>query len=144
PISNRLTDEAWQTMLQDDAPSLPIWVQSFVDSSMDCTVPSPDHFWGGSGLLTEVEDTLFQSHSKIVVTNPTKLPIEIMYNLPKRCFVSLELYDITGRRVETIFRGWQDEGSYSTTIKGGFPEGIYFLRLTTDGIQNTKKIVILR
>ena len=132
-------------MLQDDAPSLPIWVQSFLDSSMDCTVPSPEHFWGGAGLLTKIEDTVIHTHPEIIVIpNPTKLPLEISYSLPNGCFVSLELYDIIGRRVKIIFSGWKDKGSYPTTIKGGFPEGIYFLRLTTDGIQNTKKVVILR
>lgn len=144
PISDRLTDEAWQEILQTDAPSLPIWVQSFVDASLDCTVPSPDHYWGGVGELAEVGDTIRPHGPKIFVQNPTELPFQLSYSLPRGCFTTLELYDIMGRKVGTIFRGWKDKGSHSAAFNGQCPEGVYFLRLTADGAQTTKKIIILK
>jgi hypothetical protein len=144
PISDRLTDEAWQEILQTDTPPLPLWVESFMDSSLDCTIPSPDHYWGGGGALAEVRDTIRPHGPGIIVQNPTKPPLEISYSLPQGCFVTLEIYDITGKKVETIFRGWQDKGSHPATFSKNCPQGIYFLRLTVSRTQTTKKIIILR
>ncbi|MEA3431980.1 MAG: T9SS type A sorting domain-containing protein [candidate division WOR-3 bacterium] len=115
-----------------------------MDSSQDCTVPYSDHYWGSGGLLTEVQESVIQLRPEIVVPNPTKLPLEISYFLPKGCFVTLELYDVMGRRIKTLFRGWQDEGSHPATFNGDCPEGVYFLRLTAGRRQTTKKIIILK
>jgi hypothetical protein len=64
--------------------------------------------------------------------------------------VLLEVYDVRGARVTTLFDGIQGPGNYSTPWDGrdlkGNPvaSGVYFYRLRASGHQFTKKIVLIR
>jgi hypothetical protein len=65
--------------------------------------------------------------------------------------VSLSIYDITGRLVETLVDEQQEKGIYQVKWDGGnVASGIYFYRLNVDGIQYdskdsiTKKMILLK
>ncbi|MDI6840495.1 MAG: T9SS type A sorting domain-containing protein [bacterium] len=69
-----------------------------------------------------------------VYPNPSFGNALIKYELPENAIVSLRLYDISGRLVNTIYSGTQEKGEYEVELNGEYmgsplPTGIYFLRL---------------
>jgi YVTN family beta-propeller protein len=79
-----------------------------------------------------------------VYPNPTKSgPVIFRYQLPKTSKVRLDIYDVTGRRVEKFDRGEQAAGYYELLWRGKKVPGVYFYRLTAEEYQSTKKVVIM-
>jgi hypothetical protein len=69
----------------------------------------------------------------------------IQYTLPEPDNVTLELYDILGRRVNVLEEGYRQAGSHVVHISNqNLPSGIYLLHLTTPSTHQTEKIVIVR
>jgi hypothetical protein len=59
--------------------------------------------------------------------------------------VSLNVYDITGRLVETLVDEWQEAGAYQVEWDGkGRASGIYFVRFSTNNFTTTKKMILIR
>ena len=89
--------------------------------------------------------TLYQNHP-----NPFNPSTTIRYYLPDRARVTLEIYDVSGKRIARLVAKEQSKGSYSVEWKGrdekGSPvtSGVYFYRLVTDKEAITKKMVMLR
>jgi len=55
------------------------------------------------------------------------------------------MFDITGRRVETLINKKQKAGYYSVSLDSSvFPRGIYFLRMTAGDYMKTTKLVKVR
>lgn len=74
--------------------------------------------------------------------NPTTL---LSYHLPQGAFVSLKIYDLSGREVAEIFRGFQQVGSYDITFNGnGLPSGIYLAHLIAGSNQAVQKVVLMK
>lgn len=65
--------------------------------------------------------------------NPFNASTVISYTLPARSFVWLNIYDLEGRLVETLQRGYQDAGEYKIDWEANnLPSGIYIYSLRTD------------
>jgi len=77
--------------------------------------------------------------------NPFNPITNIRYGLPKNSFVHLTVYDALGREIETLVNDKQSAGTYETTFNAsGYPSGVYFYRLTTDGFSETKKMLMIK
>jgi len=82
--------------------------------------------------------------------NPARGPVVISYELPREGSVGLMVYDICGRRVRTLENSVKQAGSHSLTWKGEdqdgrmLPAGIYFYRLSAQGVELTQKLILLR
>jgi hypothetical protein len=82
--------------------------------------------------------------------NPFNPTTTVAYSIPEKCNVTLEVYDVSGKRVASLVDCQQVKGSY--TLKwGGKDEtgnsvasGIYFYRLTAGNQSISKKMVLLR
>ncbi|MFA5032216.1 MAG: T9SS type A sorting domain-containing protein [bacterium] len=60
-------------------------------------------------------------------------------------YVSLAIYDLTGRCVKTLFNELKPAGSYSTTLNANeLKTGVYFVRLTTGTTKLTKKLILMK
>jgi len=69
----------------------------------------------------------------------------IAYSLPVVGAVTLEVYDITGRLVESLVDELQQPGSYRVEWKAKrASSGIYFYRLRAGGFVAVKKMILLR
>jgi hypothetical protein len=71
----------------------------------------------------------------------------ISYSLPRAGNITLALYDVSGRLVSTIAKGYHPAGSYSSELTANslqqkLAAGIYILRLDSKGCQTTEKLVI--
>ncbi|RPI18562.1 MAG: T9SS C-terminal target domain-containing protein [Ignavibacteriae bacterium] len=77
--------------------------------------------------------------------NPFNPATVITYNLPVNGFVTLKVYDITGREVKTLVNENQTRGSKEITFDGSnFASGIYFYSLTVNEFTATKKMILVK
>ncbi len=70
----------------------------------------------------------------------------LTYNLSKPALVSIELYDMASRKIETVLsKTTQVSGLYQTPLQAlqNIPNGIYFIRVTVNENTYTKKVVKL-
>jgi len=77
--------------------------------------------------------------------NPFNPVTEISFSLPQASDVSLEIYDIIGRRVTVLVESRLDAGIHSYIWDAsGFASGIYFTRLKAGTFMDTKKMILLK
>jgi hypothetical protein len=94
---------------------------------------------------TNIEDdipttsTTFALHP--AAPNPSSGTATIGFALPRACEVELALYDIKGRKVETLATGKHQPGEYSATASG-LSSGVYIYELTADEFSDSKKMVV--
>jgi hypothetical protein len=82
--------------------------------------------------------------------NPFNPLTMIGFYLPEDCNVTLDVYDVAGRKIAVLLDGMKAAGSHAIHWEGrnatGDPvsSGVYFYRLTADGESVTKKMILLR
>lgn len=116
-------------------------------------------FWrqpGDTLLLIEPDDGLAVSEPREVgvaksyltaqnFPNPFNPTTRIEYSIPSNGLVTLSVFDITGREVETLINQNQFAGTYSVTWNAtGVTSGIYFYRVQVNGQQFTNRMVLLK
>jgi hypothetical protein len=110
-------------------------------SNTTCTA----YFTGGSNTPEfPGELTLLQN-----VPNPASSQTDIRYGLPTSSNVTIELFDVSGRRVfedrvSNVASGWQ---TYRLDVTGGnspLRTGIYFVRVSGAGTTRAGRMVIVR
>ena len=81
-----------------------------------------------------------------VYPNPFNPTTDIGFSLELAGPVSISVYDITGRRIETILHNkFQNAGSYIINWNGSqFPSGIYFIHLQAGKQIAKQKITLLK
>jgi hypothetical protein len=77
--------------------------------------------------------------------NPFNPATNIEFSIPVSGFVSLKIYDISGKQVGQLVNNILREGSYSAQFNAGhLSSGIYFYTLKTDGFVETKKMLLVK
>ncbi len=77
--------------------------------------------------------------------NPFNPSTNITYEIGERTMVSLDIFDMLGRKVKTLVHGKQEAGVHMAKFDGsGLSSGVYFCRLEADGSVATKKLVLVR
>lgn len=87
--------------------------------------------------------------------NPFKSATSIHYRLPKTSQVTLDVFDLQGRRVAALVNGEQGPGEYNVAFGSGqitagggrigdLAAGVYFIRLQAGSYSKTAKIVLAR
>ncbi len=74
----------------------------------------------------------------------------INYGIPQTSDVEIVIYNIAGQQVKTIVKTRVEQGLY-TTIWNGFddndrklPNGVYFIRMNTEGRRMTNKVLMVK
>ena len=103
----------------------------------------------GRGVPPSASDSPFIPHpsslSLSCSPNPFNARTEIRFNLPQAEEVSLDLFDITGRKVMTVLNGNLTAGEHAVPLAGSdLPSGVYFARLLTAHGQTTLKLALIR
>lgn len=74
--------------------------------------------------------------------NPTTV---IRYQLSATSRVSLKVYDVLGREIETLVDERETPGTHSVSFDAAkFPSGVYFYRLVTGNFNEVKKLVLIK
>ncbi|HRJ98363.1 MAG TPA: T9SS type A sorting domain-containing protein [Ignavibacteria bacterium] len=77
--------------------------------------------------------------------NPFNPSTTITYDLIKRDFVSLKIFNLLGKELLTVVNKEQDPGIYTLNFDGtNFSGGIYFYRIETKNFTDTKKMMLLK
>ena len=84
-----------------------------------------------------------------VAPNPFSGRTTIRFDVPVKSRVSLEVFDVSGRLVRTLEKGWMDAGRKGVTWDGRNASGrttgagVYFVRLEADDFRATRKVLRL-
>ena len=83
---------------------------------------------------------LFQNYP-----NPFNPATEISFALPENAYVTLKVFNALGQKVVTLVDVKREVGSYRVTWDAtGFPSGVYFYRLVTEGFIETRKMMLMK
>jgi len=99
---------------------------------------------GAQGGITAVdppaEFRLYPNHP-----NPFNAITLLSFQLPVAGHVTLQVFDLQGRLVETLIDGWRDAGSHSVVFDGSnLSSGLYLYRITAGSFDATGKMVLLK
>jgi hypothetical protein len=137
-----------------DSPCIDMGTPGIIDSLLDCDwglgMQRSDMgaYGGGQGqvVIDEPENelpkqiSLFQNYP-----NPFNASTTIKYELPRQSRVTIEIYDILGRKISLLIDK-QMPASYHQVIwnAGDIPSGVYFYKLQADDFSETKKMLLLK
>ncbi|MBZ0265290.1 T9SS type A sorting domain-containing protein [bacterium] len=77
--------------------------------------------------------------------NPFNSTCEIQFELPRKSLVIITLYDILGREIQTVMKRKIEAGKHTHTLNASnMASGIYFIKMTSQEYEETKKIVLLK
>ena len=77
--------------------------------------------------------------------NPFNPTTKISYLIPKSDFVTLKIYDILGREIQTLVNEYQKANRYSVDFNAnGLASGVYFYRIKAGGFSEVKKLIIIK
>jgi photosystem II stability/assembly factor-like uncharacterized protein len=91
---------------------------------------------------TEIPDvfSLFQNYP-----NPFNPVTKIRFGVPKKDFVSMNIFDALGREIATLVNQNLQPGTYEVDFDGSnFPSGVYFYRLSAGDFRAVHKMIILK
>lgn len=102
----------------------------------------------GADIVDISEPEIYTPSASVLVgnfPNPFNSSTLIKYQLSRSSRAMLDVYDILGRRVCTVYDGFQQAGSYQITWNAGdLPSGIYFFRLQAGGNSQTQRMILLK
>jgi hypothetical protein len=100
---------------------------------------------GDSDPVVEPDPVLRKPSSRLEVRNLAGEGAVIAFEIPSDRLATLTVFDLNGRRVETLARDHFAAGVHTVTWSGrGVPSGIYFCRLEAGPATLVKKIVVHR
>lgn len=77
--------------------------------------------------------------------NPFNPATEISFTLPENNFVTLKVYDMSGRLVKTLVNDFRTAGNYKVSFDGGgISSGIYFYKLESGQFTDVKKMILVK
>jgi len=82
--------------------------------------------------------------------NPFNPSTTINFEVPKAAQVTMKVYDTLGREVRTLFDGRLAAGTHNKVWDGkdndgvSIGSGVYFVKMTTDGFESAKHMVLLK
>ncbi|GEM_PF-230915 len=132
-----LDGQTWQTtcyLVRSDGTARPalLWLSQFIQANpmgveeIGSTVPT--------------NFTLEQNFP-----NPFNPTTNIHYSIPQASQVTLKVYDILGRLVQTLVNTEQKPGNYSVTFNAqNLSSGVYFYQLHAGSFTGTKKLMLLK
>jgi hypothetical protein len=130
----------YRAQLTDDPTQATTWFPVRLEFPLHMAQNAPNPFVVGTGLDTAIRYTI----GGFPQGQATETPIE-SYNE-----VLLEIYDVRGARIATLFDGILPPDEYEVHWNGldhkGNPaaSGVYFYRLTAGGVSLTRKMVVIR
>ncbi|UCF71618.1 MAG: T9SS type A sorting domain-containing protein [candidate division WOR-3 bacterium] len=116
------------------------WTDSYGNGDADVYLMRLD----SEGAIEEGSQTQV-SKSLFIHPNPSSGRAIVRYELPERAYVSLMLYDNSGRLAKVLYTGTQGEGYHEVPVyRDGLNAGVYFVRINTEGSESIRKVVLTK
>jgi len=102
--------------------------------------------WHSSTFQTAIPDNYFLSEA---YPNPFNATVSLNYGLPEPTHVSISVYDVAGRLVETLINQNKKSGHFATlwNSTGGdayATSGVYFVRMSAGEFEGVRKVMLSR
>jgi len=99
---------------------------------------------GSKGYVRKQANDALKPMSIITPVFITSSVWEIDYRVVWDSDILLEMYDNIGRKVETLFNGQRERGTYRVVVDKPMPSGIYFIRMKYGNDAVVQKIVVIK
>ncbi len=77
--------------------------------------------------------------------NPFNPSTTIEFSVPATSFISIEVFNILGKRVTSLISEWLSPGTYATKWNAeGLASGTYFCRMQSKAGVTVKRMMLLR
>lgn len=76
--------------------------------------------------------------------NPFNPVTYINFEIPKDEYVSIVVYDISGREVATIFKGYKPAGVHTVEFRSNLASGIYYYKIVAGSYTETKIMTVVK
>ena len=84
--------------------------------------------------------TLFQNYP-----NPFNPATIIKFSIPQNSFVTMNVYDVSGKEITTLVNNQLQEGTYKFTLDGAsLSSGVYFYKINAGSYTEIKRMVLLK
>lgn len=102
-----------------------------------------------TGYSVDVNDKPVMTVSEYALSqnypNPFNPSTTISYSIGKSGLVTLKVFNILGQEVKTLFRGFQEAGSYNIRFDASqLPTGIYLYQLNSGSYSSVKKMMLVK
>lgn len=114
-------------------------VRRFVKGALDYV----DAITTGTGVSENIIPDVYELAQNY--PNPFNPSTEIKFGLPEQGFVSLKVYDITGRQIANLVNEVRNAGFYSVNFNAGsLSSGVYFYRIESGSFVQTRKMLLVK
>ena len=139
----------------EDSPCIDAGHPDILDSLLDCSwglgtiLSDMGAYGGGDSMTVGIEDQNIVVPRQFALAqnypNPFNATTVIHYSLSDPSNVTIDIYDILGRKVATLVQGEQQAGEYRITWQANDqPSGVYFATFTSDANLKTIKMNLLK
>ncbi|MBK8381092.1 MAG: T9SS type A sorting domain-containing protein [Ignavibacteria bacterium] len=92
--------------------------------------------------MSSDENTIILSNNYPNPFNPVTV---INYQIPYSDIVTLKVYDVSGKEVASLVNEMKNAGMHSVTFNAsGLTSGFYFYKLSSNGVEQAKKMTLLK
>lgn len=122
---------------------------TFTKLGMDLSGKNTGWFSSGEAFPGEMLESSMSVPSEFALTsiypNPFNPFTNIRFALSDNAQVKLTVYDISGQEVAVLLDSWMSAGEYETEFDGSnLASGVYFCKLSANGIESVKKMMLLK
>lgn len=123
--------------------SFPLYYMKYDEAKTLVNTVMQDKFGLALGMV-EVTNQKQQSYLSQNIPNPFENSTEISYYLPKRGHATLSIYNASGCKIATLVNATQNEGKQSVVFNAQhLPQGVYYYHLQTEGVSETRKMIVI-
>ncbi len=77
--------------------------------------------------------------------NPFNPTTTIEYDLPQETFITIDIYNVMGQRIDVLLNSNQVEGCHKVVWNAdSYPSGIYFVRMVTETFEMSRKMLLVK
>ena len=77
--------------------------------------------------------------------NPFNPETVITFEVSKKTYIQLEVFNIIGKKITTLQKGQFDPGQYKAVWNGqNYPSGVYLIRMKTEDYAQLRKVILMK
>ena len=126
-----------------------IWIKNFIindqyiNNAIKISYKESKNVSDGINFINEIKPNEFNLLQNF--PNPFNPQTNIFWSMPEDGQISIEIYNLNGQLIDILFNGYKKSGHHQIMWNATrFPSGIYFYRLSIDGFNLQKKMILLR
>jgi predicted esterase len=127
-----VTFEGGHEYLESNVEDMYLWLSYFINDDLETDLDKPKEIWQ---MENEVRN----------FPNPVTTTTQILYNVAMNSQVNIGIYDIFGRKIESVVNEVKSQGSYEFSFDAsGLNAGIYIIRMKTGSTYSESKMVVVK